>query len=44
MNLLFGAAVIGRLNGLKNQGVDLAVAPGLVAPITDNQILSLSHR
>ncbi|MFO7715781.1 PfaD family polyunsaturated fatty acid/polyketide biosynthesis protein [Desulfosarcina sp.] len=44
MNLLFGAAVIGRLNGLKNQGVDLAVAPGLAAPITDNQILSLSHR
>jgi PfaD family protein len=43
MNLLYGAAVISRLNGLKNQGVDLSVAPGMVSPITDAQIASLSR-
>ena len=43
LNLLYGAAVISRLNGLKNQGVDLSVAPGMVSPITDAQIASLSR-
>ena len=38
MNLLYGAAVISRLNSLKNLGLDLPVAPGLVAPIPDAQI------
>ncbi|MGA6925958.1 MAG: PfaD family polyunsaturated fatty acid/polyketide biosynthesis protein [Desulfosarcina sp.] len=38
MNLLYGAAVILRCNQLKNQGVDLPRLPGLVAPITDEQI------
>jgi len=28
---------------LKNQGVDLSVAPGMVSPITDAQIASLSR-
>jgi PfaD family protein len=44
MNLLYGAAVISRLNGLKNQGIDMSVARGMVSPITDAQISSLSHR
>ncbi len=44
LNLLYGAAVISRLNGLKNQGVDLPVAPGMVSPITDAQISSFSRR
>lgn len=43
LNLLYGAAVISRLNDLKNQGVDLSVAPGMVSPITDAQIASLSR-
>ncbi|MBC2709967.1 MAG: PfaD family polyunsaturated fatty acid/polyketide biosynthesis protein [Desulfosarcina sp.] len=43
MNLLYGAAVISRLNGLKNQGIDLPFAAGTVSPITDAQIQSLSH-
>ncbi len=43
MNLLYGAAVISRLNALKNQGIDLSVAPGMVAPITEAQISSLSY-
>ena len=38
MNLLYGAAVIARLNALKNQGIDLTVVPGLVAPIPDAKI------
>ena len=38
MNLLYGAAVISRLNALKNQGLDLPVAPDLVCPIPDAQI------
>jgi trans-AT polyketide synthase/acyltransferase/oxidoreductase domain-containing protein len=42
MNLLYGAAVIARLNGLKNQGIDLSVARGMIAPVTDAQIFSLS--
>ncbi|MDX2455717.1 PfaD family polyunsaturated fatty acid/polyketide biosynthesis protein [Desulfosarcina sp.] len=44
LNLLYGAAVISRLNGLKNQGIDLPVAPGMVSPITDAQISSFSRR
>jgi PfaD family protein len=44
MNLLYGAAVISRLNGLKIQGIDLSVAPGMVSPLTEAQISSLSHR
>jgi PfaD family protein len=44
LNLLYGAAVISRLNGLKNQGVDQSVAPGLVSPMTDVQIASLTRR
>jgi len=44
MNLLYGAAVISRLNGLKNQGIDLSVAPGMLSPVTDEQISSLSQR
>ena len=44
MNLLYGAAVISRLNGLNNQGIDLSVAPGMVSPITDAQISSFSRR
>jgi PfaD family protein len=44
MNLLYGAAVTLRLNGLKNQGIDLSVAPGMVSPITEEQITSLSYR
>ncbi len=44
LNLLYGAAVISRLNGIKNQGIDLSVAPGMVAPITDAQLMSLCHR
>ncbi|MBC2744490.1 MAG: PfaD family polyunsaturated fatty acid/polyketide biosynthesis protein [Desulfosarcina sp.] len=43
MNLLYGAAVISRLNGLKNQGIDLPFATGNVSPITDAKIQSLSH-
>jgi PfaD family protein len=38
MNLLYGAAVIARLNTLKNQGIDLPSAPGMLSPITDAQI------
>jgi len=41
LNLLYGAAVILRLNGLKNQGVDLPTAPGMVSPLTDAQLSSL---
>ena len=44
LNLLYGAAVISRLNGLKNQGIDLSVAPGMVSPITDAQLASLCQR
>ena len=44
LNLLYGAAVISRLNGLKSQGIDLSVAPGMLSPITDAQISSLSGR
>ena len=42
MNLLYGAAVIARLNTLKNQGIDLPFAPGTLSPITDAQISMLS--
>ncbi len=41
LNLLFGAAVILRLNGLKNQGIDLSVGSGMVSPITEAQLSSL---
>lgn len=44
MNLLYGAALISRLNSLKNQGVELPVGPGMLAPISDARIASLSYR
>jgi PfaD family protein len=44
LNLLYGAAVISRLNSLKNQGIHLSVVPGMVSPITETQISSLSQR
>jgi hypothetical protein len=44
MNLLYGAAVISRLNGLKIQGIDLSAAAGMFSPLTERQISSLSHR
>ncbi|WP_319409820.1 PfaD family polyunsaturated fatty acid/polyketide biosynthesis protein [uncultured Desulfosarcina sp.] len=44
MNLLYGAAIISRLNGLKIQGIDLSVVPGMVSPLTEAQISSLFHR
>jgi hypothetical protein len=42
MNLLYGAAVISRLSGLKIQGIDLSVAPGMLSPLTEAQISSLT--
>jgi trans-AT polyketide synthase, acyltransferase and oxidoreductase domains len=42
-NLLYGAAVISRLTGLKIQGVDMSVARGMLSPKTEEQISSLSH-
>jgi trans-AT polyketide synthase/acyltransferase/oxidoreductase domain-containing protein len=42
LNLLYGAAVMARLGGLKNQGVDLSDVKGCTAPHTDEQIGSLT--
>ncbi len=44
LNLLYGAAVISRLNGLRSQGIDPPVAPGMLSPITDVQLASLCQR
>ncbi|WP_372679405.1 PfaD family polyunsaturated fatty acid/polyketide biosynthesis protein [Desulfosarcina sp.] len=41
LNLLYGAAVISRLNGLRNQGVDPPVAAGMLSPIAEAQLSSL---
>ncbi|MFO7643092.1 MAG: PfaD family polyunsaturated fatty acid/polyketide biosynthesis protein [Desulfosarcina sp.] len=40
LNLLYGAAVISRLNHLKSQGVELPPTPGLVCPVTAAEIVS----
>jgi len=42
MNLLYGAAVIGRLNGLKNQGIDPFGFRDAIAPISHGRIQSLT--
>ncbi|WP_054691565.1 PfaD family polyunsaturated fatty acid/polyketide biosynthesis protein [Desulfosarcina cetonica] len=38
MNLLYGAALIMRLNHLRNQGVPIPAMPGLLAPAKKDQI------
>jgi PfaD family protein len=43
LNLLYGAAVILRLNGLKSQGIGLSVAQGKVSPIADAQLAAFSR-
>ena len=44
MNLLFGAAVILRLNHLKSQGIHPPFVQRSVSPFTDPQIQDLSQR
>lgn len=44
LNLLYGAAVISRLNGLRSQGIDPPVAPGMLSPVTDAQLASLCQQ
>ena len=41
LNLLYGAAVISRLNALRSQGIDPPVGPGMLSPISDAQLWSL---
>ena len=41
-NLLFGAAVIRRLNTLKDQGVLLPLSGNVTMPMSDSQIIALS--
>ena len=43
MNLLYGAAVILRLNHLKNQGIHPPLAQRSVSPLTDVQIKTLAQ-
>jgi trans-AT polyketide synthase, acyltransferase and oxidoreductase domains len=42
MNLLYGAAVILRSSGLKHQGIDLPLKANALAPISPEQIKTLS--
>jgi PfaD family protein len=42
MNLLYGAALIARLNALAHQGVDLPPRSGLTTPISDQEIRALT--
>ncbi len=44
MNLLYGAALISRLNALAHQGVDLPPRAGLTTPVTDQEIQALTPR
>jgi hypothetical protein len=41
-NLLFGAAVLRRLNTLKDQGVILPLSGSVTMPMSDSQIIALS--
>jgi PfaD family protein len=41
LNLLYGAAVISRLNALRSQGIDPPVGPDMLSPISDAQLWSL---
>jgi hypothetical protein len=42
LNLLYGAAVLARLEGLTHQGVRLPFVKGAASPVTDAQIRSLT--
>ena len=44
LNLLYGAALMARLNVLAHQGIQLPPRPGLTAPVTDQEIRSLTPR
>ena len=40
MNLLYGAAVLQRIASLKAQGIDIPMAPGMLAPVSIGEIES----